>query len=571
MSRDRVTADPYRSAWSGDAAIGQRQIPVTIGVVVAAVVLLTTDNAGDETLVLVATAVVVALQVVTAVLDWTRWPEWLGYVPPLVQMAAIAVLDLGAGLDQMVFDVLLMLPVLGLAARPGRAALVLALGGATAVLLMPVVLDEGRVQPVLHLIVTLVIVGPIARGVHTIVGVSRRQAEDLAAAGRALAQTAQELRDSRDTLAGILAAATEQGFVATDARGVVVAANTGAERIFARQTADLLGRDVAELVAPQAPAPYADDDDAEEPAEGVRRLIDEAAAGGSTVAEWDGVLPDGSRRALEIVVTPRAALSGAAPELPAGYLFVATDVTRRRAEESAQDEFIGLVSHELRTPLASILGYVELLLLDDETMAEEHRAYLQVVARSAHRLQGLVDDLLASAQIVAGEAVLRPQETDAAEVVRDAVAAEQPTARALGITVHVRGDTRAPLTSDPQRLTQVVSNLVSNAVKYSYRGGEVEARVVVEPPTDGARRVRLSVRDHGRGIAADELEHVTERFYRTRDTRRLRVRGVGLGLSLVHTLVEQHGGTMTITSEPGEGTQVDVLLPDLPVPPDDEP
>ena len=121
-----------------------------------------------------------------------------------------------------------------------------------------------------------------------------------------------------------------------------------------------------------------------------------------------------------------------------------------------------------------------------------------------------------------------------------------------------------PLRSDVQRLGQVVDNLLSNAVKHTHPGTTVEVTVERAETAEGLRAASIRVRDHGPGIEPDELARLTGRFYRTRDTRRRRVRGVGLGLSVVRTLVDDHGGTLTFESAPGDGATVQVVLPDLP-------
>lgn len=542
--------------WFEDDAVGRREVPATVGIVVCAVVVSVAFEPAHPAIVMLAAALSISVMVVGLLGDWSRWPADWRKALPLVQMVAVALLDVGTGTASPNFYSLALLPVVSLAVRPGRSAVVLSLAGFAFILLVPVVVDIGREYAALRACVTFLIIAPLIVGVHLVVDMAIGQAKQLAAARDALAVAAQEVRGSRDTLASILASATEQGFLATDAQGVIVSVNTGAEKVFGRSAADLLGRPVTELVA-------ADQVEGGTGSVG-RLLLGEAADGGTEVGEWDVLLPDGTRRYLEIVVTPRPPLAGTSSELPPGYLFVATDVTGRHEEQNAQDEFIGLVSHELRTPLASILGYVDLLRLEEGRLDAEQQRYLDVVERSAHRLQTLVDDLLTSAQMAAGADLLRPEDVDVVTVVQGIVESQRPAAEAAGVSVLVDGDVTVPLVSDAQRLAQVVDNLVSNAVKYSSRGGHVQVTVTAEADVSGARRAHIRVSDEGRGIAADELEHVTERFYRTRATRQLRVRGVGLGLSLVQRIVDTHGGTMTLSSEPGVGTQVDVLLPDLP-------
>lgn len=553
-------------AWFADDAVGLRQLPTTIVTAVILVFLVVSPVPGRPGLLVLAAAIAAAVQLVGSLGRWDRWPRALQYLLPIAQMVAIGLLAVGSGYALSAFDLMLFVPVVSLALQRGVAGLVLAIAGAAAVLLVPTILPivpPERVPPAVRAVADLLIVSFVAVGAHGIVSLARRQAHQLRVAHADLAVGAERLRDSRDTLRSILLAATEQGFVATDTDGRIVSVNPGAERVFGRPEAELLGRWVGDLRALDVLADRDSGDSGES-----RRLLGQAAHGGTQVHEWACLLPDGSERRIHVVVTARPALTGTAPELPAGYLFVATDVTARYEEERTQDEFIGLVSHELRTPLASIFGYIDLLRMEDDRLDDEQRQFLAVMDRNARRLRTLVDDLLTSAQIVSGTYALSPDDVDVARVVREAVATELPNARASGVSIEVAGDAAVPLVSDAERLGQVVDNLLTNAVKYSRgHGGRVVVTVASEAPAGGRGRVaRLRVSDDGTGIAPDELDRVTERFYRSRDTRRRRVRGVGLGLALVDQIVHDHGGTMTIRSEPGEGTDVEVTLPDLTAP-----
>ena len=556
--------DRIAAPWLAPAAVGLRQLPGTVSILLTLVIVRTSVAPARPQLLVAATVLVVLAQVVGSTLPWERLPQQLRTTMPLAQMVAIGLLDVGAGLPRAEFDILLVVPVLTLALRRERWGPAVALLGCALVLLVPTVVDVQRNQPLLHAVVTFVIVAPTVVGAHGIVQVVRRQASALQHARDALDERAHQLSASRDMLSGIMQAATQQAIVATDADGVVLVANSGAARIFGRAADDVVGRSIGRLVTSDEAGlrlNRPDDDGAGVPLD---RLVGHAADGGTHVEEWRSLLPDGTVRYLELIATRRPTLAGESPELPAGYLFVGTDVTHRHEEERQQDEFIGLVSHELRTPLASILGYLELIRSDDATLDDEQRRYLDVVERNATRLRSLVDELLASAQVVVGAATTA-HEVDVVDVVRGAVASAAPISRAAGVRVDVAEDGRVPLRSDPQRLAQVVDNLLSNAVKHSLAGDHVVIETHRGAPTaDGARTARIRVVDEGAGISPDELSHLTERFYRTRDTRRRRVRGVGLGLSLVQAIVDEHGGTLTIDSEPGVGTSVEVVLPDLP-------
>lgn len=573
VTRDLL--DRVAKGWLAPNAVGLRQVPATLSIAVALLLLEASTTPARPGLLVLAAGMTGAAQLAGAVGRWDRWPVLWRAAPPLAQMAAVALLDLGGGLPQASFDVLLLLPMGTLALRPERWGPAIALGACAAVLLAPAVVDVDRVRPLLHAVVTFLVLAPVVLGAHGIVQTTRLQAVELRRARDSLDVRARQLQDSRDVLRSIMQAATGQAIFAVDAEGVILSASTGAERIFGRRPDDLIGSDVAQLVADDplpgpppgdpreataATGPSAPDAGTREAA--LRRLTGAAAEGATHVEEWRTVRPDGSVSDIETVVTARPALAGAGPELPSGYLVVATDVTSRHDEQRQQDEFIGLVTHELRTPLASILGYLELVRLGDGGLDDDQRRYLEVIERNANRLRSLVEDLLASAQLVVG-AQGSVEELDVLDVVEAAVAGQAPIAATANVHVEVTGDAPVPLVSDPQRLTQIVDNLLSNAVKYSFSGGRVVVEVRAGRRDDGARLARVRVVDEGTGIEPDELSRLTERFYRTRDTRRRRVRGVGLGLSLVQAIVDAHGGRLTIDSRPGAGTQVEVELPDL--------
>ncbi|WP_104106383.1 ATP-binding protein [Nocardioides sp. 616] len=545
--------------WFAPEAVGLRQVPVTVSVLASALILWVTIEPASRTMLATAAALVLGVQAVASRADWTDLaPAWR-YAVPVVQMLAVALMDLGAGIDLVSLDVLLFMPVVTLALEPGPWGLGIALFVSAMVLLAPVVFDIGRVHPLLHVVVTLPIIAAVAVRAHGILGITRQQAEELRQARDEVAARVGQLRASRDALRSVMRAATEQAIIGTDLDGVVRMVSAGAERMFARAEDELVGSAITALLPVEGT-------DAQEPAGTAQQLlaaeVGEAATGGSHSGELRRSRADGSVQHLAYVVTPRPALEGADPELPAGYLFVVTDVTEVWEHERRQDEFISLVSHEFRTPLASILGYLDLLRLESGALDEEQLGYLDVLVRNTERLRSLVDDLLTSAQLVFG-APMTATEVEVTDVVRAAVETQQPAARDLGVRVEVAGDPVVRLISDPQRLGQVVDNLLSNAVKYSRSGGRVEITTVQEEAANGARQARIRVADQGTGIERDELGRITERFYRTRDTRRRRVQGIGLGLSLVHAIIEEHGGVLTIDSEPGRGTVVEAVIPDL--------
>ena len=226
-----------------------------------------------------------------------------------------------------------------------------------------------------------------------------------------------------------------------------------------------------------------------------------------------------------------------------------------RESNRLADEFMTLISHELRTPLTSIIGYLELT-LDDGTLTEEQRGYLDVVDNNADRLLRLVDDLLLVAQLEAGQLVVRRSDLDLAAVARQAVAEAQPSAAANDITLTVDADIPVSLRADKGRMFRTLENLLSNAIKFTPAGGDVRVSV---SHADGV--VRLEVADTGIGIAVADQERLFDRFFRTSAVADQHFPGTGLGLYIAQAIVEAHGGSITVRSEPGKGTSFSVAVP----------
>ena len=239
----------------------------------------------------------------------------------------------------------------------------------------------------------------------------------------------------------------------------------------------------------------------------------------------------------------------------AGAALAYKDVTDFMRALQVKDQFVASVSHELRTPLTSIHGY-SLLLLDQEDLSAQTRAHLSVISRNAERLQRLVDDLLYTAQVDEDGLHVERRDTDIGQVVRDAVQAAEPAARAHGVSLSVDAPSGLVVRVDPQRIAQVVDNLVSNAVKYTPSGGDVMVAVVMD-----SSRVEIAVSDTGVGIDAADRDRLFTRFFRARIASEREIQGVGLGLNITRSIVEGHGGRIEVESEPGHGSTFRVRLP----------
>jgi signal transduction histidine kinase len=255
---------------------------------------------------------------------------------------------------------------------------------------------------------------------------------------------------------------------------------------------------------------------------------------------------------LAVLVLVRVA--GAVRESERLRLELAAQNNRLRELDRMKDEFVASVSHELRTPLTSITGYLELL-RDDETLDKEQERMLEIVDRNANRLQRLVSDLLFVAQAEDPEAKSDASVLDLTQLAREAVEAARPRASAGEVTLELRGEP-ALLHGDPRRLSQVIDNLISNAIKFTPGGGQVAVRVEL-----GDECVLLSVSDTGMGIPKEEQADLFQRFFRTRGANDAVIQGTGLGLSIAKQIVESHGGTIGFTSGEGVGTTFTVELP----------
>jgi len=224
----------------------------------------------------------------------------------------------------------------------------------------------------------------------------------------------------------------------------------------------------------------------------------------------------------------------------------AQQIARAAAETAlrSKDEFLSTLSHELRTPLNAVLGWTRLLVArQDNDPAVVARA-LQVIERNATAQASMIDDILDVARIVAGKLRLEMQPIDLLQVVLSAVDVVTPSAKARRIAIRTSLDPKTPrVLGDHGRLQQVVWNLLSNAVKFTDPGGAIDITLCAS-----GKHARLTVADNGRGISPAFLPFVFDRFRQSDSSSARRQGGLGLGLALVHDLIELHGGTIRAES-----------------------
>jgi PAS domain S-box-containing protein len=288
-------------------------------------------------------------------------------------------------------------------------------------------------------------------------------------------------------------------------------------------------------------------------AEAVDRPIEELAA------EWPSI--EGSVQAATADERPRPVtlpidvqgrelwLSFVAVRMADGIVYAFRDLTPERQLEESKNEFIATVSHELRTPMTAVLGAANTLLRKDLELDPDLRyQLLEMISTQAARLAQVTESVLLAGRLDRDELRLEQSVVDVEAVVRDTVAALEPTLPE-GTTVEQRAGPAGAASGDPDRLQQVLLNLVDNAVKYAGDGATVRVSTA-----RGAGRVQIAVADDGPGIAPADRERIFEKFYRGDPSLRLAPGGTGLGLYICRELVERMGGRITVSSEPGTGS-----------------
>ena len=354
---------------------------------------------------------------------------------------------------------------------------------------------------------------------------------------RRLKEKIQDLEGERAKVTGILDSMVE-GVIAVDARARLLLLNPAARGIFNLQGEPVEGRPFLEVIRQKELFDLLETCQTCGPGETCRREVE---------------LGPPISRILEAHVVPVRFGPG-----EKGSLLVLHDITALRRLEQVRREFVANVSHELRTPLTSIRGYLETLLGGALEEPANARRFLKVAHTHAERLSRLVDDLLQLSDIETGKLTLR----SALVLLRDVAGAvlgifeDQAASKHLALLNQVAPHVR--VLADRDRLSQILVNLVDNAVKYTREGGEIRITATQE----AGDVIAILVADTGIGIASTDLPRITERFYRVDRTRSRALGGTGLGLAIVKHLILAHGGELSIESELGKGTTVRFTLPE---------
>lgn len=240
-----------------------------------------------------------------------------------------------------------------------------------------------------------------------------------------------------------------------------------------------------------------------------------------------------------------------------GAVAVLRDVTEERKMDKLRNEFVANVSHELRTPISMMQGYSEAIIDDVAQTVEEKKALAAIIHEESIRMSRLVSDLLDLARMESGHLQLKLEKVDLVELVQRTVHKFKAMADEAGVELIQEVKGKIPLLdSDEDRLEQVFTNLLDNALRYTPRGGKVSVKIERLPSS-----VKVQVSDTGIGIPADDLPFIFERFYKADKARTRGKAGTGLGLSIVKNIVESHNGIISVKSREGEGTTFTMEFP----------
>jgi PAS domain S-box-containing protein len=361
--------------------------------------------------------------------------------------------------------------------------------------------------------------------------------------------------ESYQSLLSAIVDSSDDAIVSKNLDGIITSWNKGAQRIFGYEAHEVIGKPVMMLI----PA-----DRQSEEQEILSRL-----RSGRRMDHFETIRlrKDGSSLEVSLTISPVKTSDGRI----IGASKIVRDISQRRQAEAQaraateelqkqsriKDEFIATLSHELRTPLQSILGWVQLLRYEDPTAAEVTEG-LEVIERNVLAQGRIVEDLLEMNRLMSGKIRLEMEPIDLGRVTEEAVESVMPSAQTKEITIRKILAVPVPsVTGDAGRIQQVLWNLLTNAIKFTPRKGEITVHLA---RVDS--QLEITVTDNGIGISADFLPYVFDRFRQADGSSTRQHGGLGLGLAIVKSLVELHGGTVAVDSPgPGKGSSFMISLP----------
>ena len=336
-----------------------------------------------------------------------------------------------------------------------------------------------------------------------------------------------------------LISSSDDAIVSKTLDGTITSWNHAAERMFGYTAEEAVGQHITLIIPPELH---------QEEEEIIRKLRQ-----GIRIRHYETVRvrKDGTKVDVSLSISP---IKDSAGNI-IGAAKIARDITERMELERRKDEFISMASHELKTPITTLKGFTGLLLRKLERQGrQEEVPMLTRMDAQIDRLTKLIDELLDVSKVQAGQLDYEEEPVDLAALLQETVEILQPTSPTH--TLIVRETTHAMIMGDKDRLGQVLTNLISNAIKYSPQANQVDLSI-----TTSNKTVTLRVRDYGVGIPKAQQKHIFDRFYRGRVSHSKAFPGLGMGLYITHEIVKRHGGEITVESEEGKGSTFVVSLP----------
>jgi signal transduction histidine kinase len=481
--------------------------------------------------------VIIALTAASLIVPWPKVPRNLVILLPFGDLLGVGLLAFGS---EMRFGFFWAFPIIWIATYFSLAALIGALGAVGVIILL-----DSAVNPspftALRLIVVLLSLTFIglttaltARQNNAFKQLLRRQASRLQ--GTLQRVTGQERRVSQ-MLNGL-----DTGIARLSSDGEVLALNDTYVALYAidREDPKRPGGSVEYATLRGDPLP-----DAERPFARAARgeqFEDERVWLFDTAGQWHAL--SASTRFLT-----------ANDEEPSSTLLIVHDVTALIEAERAREQIAAVVSHELRNPLTAIIGHADLI-LDDESLSPKAREQIEIIDNAGQRMQTLISEILGDSRALFDSQKPSSAPADARRILDASLASFRPAAEGRRVAVTLDAPDELWIVGDAFRLRQAFDNIISNGIKYTSGGGML--RITAEESDD---RLKVVFADTGIGIAAADLPHIFDPYFRSQAARESTTPGTGLGMGIVREIVQQHGGTLRIESEQGTGTIVTVELP----------
>jgi two-component system CheB/CheR fusion protein len=342
-------------------------------------------------------------------------------------------------------------------------------------------------------------------------------------------------RRSEELLRATMESVSDFAIFTMDEKRTILSWNSGAESMFGYTADEIIGQS-ADVIFTEP------DREAEVP----RKEQEQADKEGRAMDERWHVRKDGSELFVSGVVVPMRS------EILSGYVKVGRDITDRKTAEQLKDEFIAVASHELKTPVTSIKMYTDLL--QESDASADRPGVVEKLKMQVSRLTRLVNNLLDVTTITEGQLGLELSRFDINELIADIAENLQTTTDKHKLVV--RAEATKAVDADYERIGQVLTNIIANAIKYTPQGGDI-----IVSSTSDEHELTVCVEDPGIGIGKEDLEKVFDRYQRITNEKGAIYPGLGLGLFISRNIIAQHNGRMSVESETGKGSKFCFTLP----------